>query len=473
MSFFGYVAKSLCKINLLDKSPSLQRFLLLHGLINTRLPYYAFKVYIKQLFVDYFAVSSRWWRKDRRDIFIHDKEIFKSRLALATNGILDGLSMNNIVLGGGSVVTLLTKDSEITNSPFDLDLFITRSPFIMDDIKRCLIHFENVGKSRNVQVHFVIRGMLIEVLIPNERRVQIICCKYKSPEETLYCVDLSYVQIFWNGETVHGSYLAMHALKSGFTSSAKVPLKKVRLHKTQNKGFNLRPPYCITELDDNYTDLLGRIDTLKVDMDTFSMRQIIDNSLNMFYTASDTFNAFNIQMNYRWHVLRWLHHAQHYIITDMDIFDQNMRLFSYIKHQPLLQTKKIKSPENVKTQVIGHYIDNNEFNTVVFITHSMKILDIDRSHVTVKSNDEMHTFIDKVITNTGLAQKVQFIALESDEEYPNIEMTIDTHGTRFYDEAERPIDVSNIGEYTNSSMSFVILADETHVWFEVVDMFLT
>jgi hypothetical protein len=281
---------------------------------------------------------------------------------------------------------------------------------------------------------------------------------------------MSYVQLYWDGDTVKASYLAMHALKSGFTTSAKVPLKKIRLDKTQNKGFNLRPPFCITELDDNYTDLLCRIDRLKDEMDSTPQVQFTDSSLNMYHTASDTYSAFMEQMDYRWHILRWLHHAQHYIITDMDIFDSSMRLFSYNIHEPVLQTKRIKGNASNNTLVVGHIVDNAEFNTIVFLTKILPLVSLDSEIVAVEADEQVKEFIDKISKNTAILQNRTLASLEGDE----IRFTIDTHGTRLYDEAERPVRITDgASPWKSASVSFVILADETSVTLEAVDVFLS
>ena len=52
-------------------------------------------------------------------------------------------------------------------------------------------------------------------------------------------------------------------------------------------------------------------------------------------------------------------------------------------------------------------------------------------------------------------------------------LIIDSHGSRIYDEAERPVSSdTNEGVWKTASVSFVILANDTQVAFETVDVFL-
>lgn len=445
---------------------------------SIRLPYGEYKDVLKWLFMDFFKVPGYWWSGGRRRKFVVSKEEFLGRYRQCTNGLLDGLKVKNLVLGGGSVVNLLSRDFDLSEQ-FDLDLFILRSPQVMDDVRATLIHFENVAKSKGVQVHYVIRGMLVEVLIPNERRVQVICTRYKTPEICLYCVDFAYVQMYYDGNSVYCSYLAMDALLRGHTTCHRLPLKSVRLEKARQKGFSIRPytfsfsrpgseaqPQVVcTEMDDAYTELLANIDFAKMEMDAHPTKrfQCEDGTLNLHYDAESCYKAFQEQMEYRWHVLRWLHHAQRNIFTDMDIFDNNMRLFSYNRHRPSITTKQLVS-EDTSCEIVGQYIQD-EFMTIVFITGQVTARVTTQGQVHVEPDEDMATFI-QFISND-----LQIDSAQDSCTHNVIEMCYHATGSRCYDSAERPMKIS-VDETVHCSISFTVsVVDKTRLLLEIVDVY--
>lgn len=452
--------KKLIKNKWLNKYKPIQRWILLN-MNGNRIPYTQIKNSTSRLYLDYFQVENYHWSKERRDKYIHDKSIFNQRLNQASNGILQGLDSPNIVLGGGSLVTLLQKDADLTSN-FDLDIFIVRTPSMLDDIYNTLCHFEKVAKTRQVQVHYIIRGLLIEVLIPNERQTQIICTKYTTPQECFYCVDLTYVQVYYDWNTVNASYLAMDAFRTGNTKCVKVPLKRVRRDKTNTKGYSINPPCYVTEVDVTYDKLIQRVQQVKSLIDNDPTNKLYDDSLHLFHDAETCFENVVIQLQYRWNVLRWLHHASYHLYKDMDIFDHMMRLNSYLDSLPVLVEKRIQCKDTQKS-IMGVELDK-EIIPIILFTLQLQVTSCSQDTVKVIADEDLLFFLQHI--NALLETPEQQSVTDT------VSFNYNSIGSRCYDHVERPCDLPIYSTNVQVSISFVVLVENGTPIFEIIDIFI-
>lgn len=448
---------------------------------NARKSYSQFKTMPQLYFIDYFQLSRIPWNRGRWTLFTHDLVKFRRRLDLASNGILKGFHNKNVVLGGGSIVTLLRNDlmtdgdsgSPYSNLDFDLDLFVLQTPRVLEDIKACLDHFSMIARQRKVQIHFIVRGMLIEVLIPNERRVQILCTKYNSPEKCLYMVDLTYVQIYYDWNTVRMSYLSYHSFRTGTASCLKVPLKDIRVEKTLRKGFQLRQPLFITVMDKSYRHQLSLIDNLKRTLDCHPTAKLNDTTLNLFHSSKACYGQILKQIDHRWNVLHYLYHEQHHITADLGVFDQNLRIFSFNIHHPPVTHYSVVGHEGKKS-VVGQFIET-EFSAVTFLSNTMLVTCSCNYNFTVELDEDMTIFLQE------LSIKFDASCDKIIHDKKHLKLSLTKYGSRCYDRAERPLSFidEKVMECSEISFSFIVVLYHdrsrgvNELGVEIIDIFVT
>lgn len=467
---FDKLIKRLCKQTWFEKSNWLRTWLLIRQSKPPTLPYYQNRHNLDALFFDYFKTAPTVLSQSKKEIWVTDRREFQRRLSVFSGGLLDGLDLTNVVLGGGSVVNLLNKTCDLESSNSDLDLFVLCNSSFMTTLQTTIRHFEHFATNKGVTIHYIIRGVLIEVLIPHQKRIQIICTRSKTAKDCLYYVDLGYVQVYYDNSSVWASHHAMRSIVNGTTNAIRAPLKKSRIEKARSKGFGITPPFIFTELDEAYCHLLHRIDVLKEHIDTLPNSHLQCEGIVIYYNASDCIHGIRAQIKYRWDLLRWLHHSFLMVTRDLDIFDQNMRVFSYNNQQELVLT--LHDTIGGGFSVIGHAVDK-DFLSIVFLSGELTLVSFDtvKGVISIQKNEELSVFIDKICeqldveyysntgTGTGTGLAPVYLQLHQD-------------GSRVYNTAELPFSLNDVTLPVQCDLSFICKVTLGQLSFEVVDLYV-
>lgn len=446
----------------LGKKQWIRRWIARFLIRDTLFPFSSIKDHAGTFFVDYFDTrASILFKWKRRSEFIGSLGEFRARLGESGNGVLDDvLEMPRVFLGGGAVVTLLRAGDSWRTYPFDFDIFLLASPYIVEDLGRLLLHFDTYARARGCVPHFIIRGMLIEVLIGGARRIQIIVTRFKDPWTCMYLVDLAYDQIFYDGEHVWMSHLAFSAFNTGFTRSTRVPVKSTRLSKLRAKGFTILGSYQQTELDPTYTALLDKIDDAKAFLDKDPRRVWTCVGLDVHLDFVSAFEAVLVQIDYRWHSMRFFHLHKHFLFSDIDIFDQNFRVFSFVRDPIALHNLTYLEMEN-GSRVLGECLGGLGFSTISFVHCDLSVLQVRPDRVVCKRDEVLHRFLKSIerlyiLHPTAIGDPVPF--------------SLTIFGSRVYDSAERPME-----EWTGASrctISFIVLVSEDTWTLECIDLYV-
>jgi hypothetical protein len=160
----------------------------------------------------------------------------------------------HVVLAGGSLVHILQHDT-LPALESDLDFFVYGTK---EQRERALTSIMDVVRPLDPRLHF--RSNVIDVFIAGQRRIQIVAGRshYRHPLEVVHGFDLGHVQIFFDGESVYATNLAVSALRSGVTVPAKRVLTSDRVEKALARGFRIWDGLPVTVSEPSEVTLRGR-----------------------------------------------------------------------------------------------------------------------------------------------------------------------------------------------------------------------
>lgn len=212
------------------------------------------------------------------------KNVFEERLNTFTEGHLRNLSWDNVVLAGGCLSLLLSKNHIIEDYPTsDVDLFVYgNEDERKNKMQELVAYFHNTGIALTYQ-----RGVIVSVFVRGSKRnFQIINSGWKKADEIIEDFDLSISQIYFDGKQVKCTGTALISL----LHQSCLVLKHERVHlsrfiKTLDRGYSLIFPnseYSILTSNHIYIkeDLLNKIDILREDMEVVS-------SMNKYLYVTD------------------------------------------------------------------------------------------------------------------------------------------------------------------------------------------
>jgi hypothetical protein len=156
----------------------------------------------------------------------------RERLLSVLDGFEGIAALPNVILSGGSLVHVLT--SHALEYKGDLDFFIYGRDH---ERRRALLDVLDI--LRKFDARFYIRGRVIEVFVARRRPVQIVMTCYHNPHEVVEGFDLGYVQIYFDGEDIWATHLAMAALRDRETSTCHPFVSTTRVEKAWQKGFQI------------------------------------------------------------------------------------------------------------------------------------------------------------------------------------------------------------------------------------------
>ena len=263
-----------------------------------------------------------------------DRQTFHQRLSAFTYGLFDGLGKSqDVVLSGGSMNLLVSSCFDldyINNCDSDLDLFMAHKGDTKDLLRRLesvLRHFADYATKNGLRIRYIVRGMLIEVMIQHQPRIQIICARGESVEQFISTLDLVHVQIYYDGEDVYLTDKAVKALQHQVTYATRYPVKSTRVTKSNQRGYDVIHKVIVTHLDQRYFTGLTALEQLKYFIDHGIT--LLPHYYEMFLLYKDIdkcMEEVTIQANRKWDPFRVKHHTSHLFVFDLDIFDISVRL---------------------------------------------------------------------------------------------------------------------------------------------------
>jgi hypothetical protein len=191
-----------------------------------------------------------------RNSYIIDYSEINNKLKYHTDSLLELIDdWYNIVFTGGALFNALNnlpnQDLEII-SQSDLDFFFFGN---IEDQKRNAINIIKKAKEKynNASVYYIQNTRIIEIWIPNKRKMQFIFSLQNagSPEDIINNFDLGCFKCYYNGKSIFLSISCIYSLKYGFylhdgmwawntisgymTHSAQTKIKRTK--KTMKKGL--------------------------------------------------------------------------------------------------------------------------------------------------------------------------------------------------------------------------------------------
>lgn len=306
---------------------------------------------------------------------IHEKDVFLKRYKNFTKGLFTDFDFTNAVLSGGSLFSLLDKsisDDEILHdNTADLDMFLIRNDDFLKKLTYIVNFFENYAKKRNLNIVFVARGLLVEILIENCRRIQLLCTCYKSVEKCILSLDFVHVHMYFDGKTILASKDAMKHIRKRETRLVGVPIKKPRVEKLSQKNIKLVNSPVVTEMDLNFFDTLTILDNFKEKVN--QNQEITDfYDFHVYFTTHDLIIFIKNLSNSKWKSERALFLKKVKTNYDIDIFDLFIRL---PLSENIIDNLLLKKTDHTNTRVIKLGLDNFKKSCpALFVERKLQVL---------------------------------------------------------------------------------------------------
>jgi len=265
----------------------------------------------------------------------YDKTQFEKRFEIFTQGLLDNFEYENAILCGGSLfnsMDVTVNSDDFTTLTSDLDLFILKTgdiPKTLTKLENVLQHFENYAKNENLEIIYISRGALVEVMIQTKRRIQILLTVYDNEEDCIANMSVVHLHIYYNGE-LNASNAAIDNIIRRETRMCRAPIKDTKI--PQLISHNITPVGDIlqTRMDEEFHQTLDTLSQIKVHFD-------IHGNLNKFNLPTSfkydiTTDILKVieytqdELNANWNHKRMAYLTQMNIKQDIDVFDLNIRL---------------------------------------------------------------------------------------------------------------------------------------------------
>ena len=212
----------------------------------------------------------------------HSEQEFQRRFKIFTGGLLDNFDYNNAFLCGGSLFAMLDPliaDEELSGNSnpststlcsSDIDLFILRDGSIEDSLlklKCVLQHFVAYANEKEKEILFIIRGLLIEVMIGNERRVQVLLTSYTTVESCLSFMSVIHLHMYFDGKALYASDAAIDNIMRKETKMCRAPIKDTKIGQLISRGITPVGEILTTKMDNDFHSVLKSLDAIKEKVD--------------------------------------------------------------------------------------------------------------------------------------------------------------------------------------------------------------
>jgi hypothetical protein len=263
---------------------------------------------------------------------VHPKQDFFRRFDLFTQRTVSDFYEDGVYVCGGSLFAILDRsisDDELRRSDSDIDIFVVRNNGTGDSLRKLgkiLRHFRAFADERDLNILFVLRGLLVEVLIQNMRRIQVLMTNFPSIESCLSYTSATHLHLYFDGKTLQVSDAAVDSLMRRETRMCRAPIKDTTLSRWISRGVTPMGEILTTKMDKDYLNMLSELKTIKqrIDGDEFDP---VDFDDGMCSTDPDRVLQSAMDLAYaKWNErrLKWL--ANCGIECDIDIFDLSIRL---------------------------------------------------------------------------------------------------------------------------------------------------
>jgi len=264
----------------------------------------------------------------------YGKPDFNVRFALFTQKLLENFNYQDAILCGGSLFAILDRivpSSEFETSCSDLDLFILRSsedndkssyPNTLRKLKNVLQHFTAFANVNNLNVVFIVRGLLIEVMIQGKRRIQLLLSVYDNPADCIGNMSVLHLHLYYNG-SLFASTGAIENIKKKVTKMCRAPIKDVKIPQLISRGVTPIGDILITTMDDQYHQTLKDLDDVKTALDA---NEPLPDKVNICTDIDKVLQECEILTKAKWNPQRLDYLRQMKITQDIDVFDLNIRL---------------------------------------------------------------------------------------------------------------------------------------------------
>lgn len=185
-----------------------------------------------------------------------EKHAFNRRFQLLSNGLLNYIDWDHVIVGGGAVSNAINKNVEIkTWTPneemIDIDLFLygltpeaakTKIAELIEDIQRA-------ANDRGKATFAILKNNYTITLINNSNhkiKFQIILRLYKCIYEVLAGFDVDSCAVAYNGVDVFLTARSLNSFVTGYNvvdMSRRSPSYESRLHKYTRRGFGIYLPF--------------------------------------------------------------------------------------------------------------------------------------------------------------------------------------------------------------------------------------
>jgi len=265
----------------------------------------------------------------------HDKAAFHRRFDLFTQNMLRDFDYQNAVLCGGSLFTMLDATVDAADFPFnvksDLDLFILRmgsTEQAQTKLRNVLLYFCLYAQKENLDIYFVARDMLIEVMIQTRRRIQVLLTVYDSIEECLGNMSVLHLHMYFDGE-LHASEAAIDNIMRRETRMCRIPIKDVKIPQLISRNVTPVGDILTTRMDPDFHRTLTFLESIKRNIDEGRPTQdvcFVDSPYVVTADANTIIVLTQHLMECKWRPQRLEYLKQLRIKQDIDVFDLNIRL---------------------------------------------------------------------------------------------------------------------------------------------------
>ena len=194
--------------------------------------------------VEPFATISMFARDDRvstlqNKLLVETKGQFARNFHRRSNHLFHGFNWINVVAAGGYVVNALHNEKSTLSS--DIDLWLlgdanTQSLKVQEIVR----FFRQQCTLRHVTMYLAVSGSVLSLWIEDSKvMIQVICnTDHQSGADVISRFDFCYCQVYYDGQDVFGTALAVDALNSRITRvNPNKYVTQLRYQKALQKGF--------------------------------------------------------------------------------------------------------------------------------------------------------------------------------------------------------------------------------------------
>ncbi|AYV84715.1 MAG: hypothetical protein Hyperionvirus35_11 [Hyperionvirus sp.] len=180
-----------------------------------------------------------------------DFQTFKERLTGMVGDLFNGLDWSNILLAGGSVLSMLEKNDEKLLAEYlntDIDLFVYSS--VKERLIEKIIYLLSFlkGKLGDCKYFVYKNTYTIDVFSAFGRKIQVIGVLDNDSWELLSNFDLSNCQVGYNGKEIVFTEKFREAMVNRVCETTKPMVQGYRLYKAMLRGFMVKTGACVADL---------------------------------------------------------------------------------------------------------------------------------------------------------------------------------------------------------------------------------